>query len=140
MATTREQARTALVEKLETLKAGWTGYDLIIEYPNTVPVNMSEQNKPYLCVSMLFQDGMQIDLSTNPSHRVIGTIVLEAMLKEGSGTRQANELLEYFYPEIHMKDSIPPLRTMAARFASKPAKNGWIAEAAIIPFWYDSLS
>jgi len=34
---------------------------------------------------------------------------------------------------------MPPLRTQAAKFSSKPAKDGWVAQAALIPFWYDSL-
>jgi len=137
--TTREQVRTALVNKIEALKSTFSTYTLLVEYDNLVTVNRATQSNPFLCVTIVYQDGYQIDLAANPSHRVLGTIVIEANVKEGSGTSRANLLLEHFYPSIHMKDNLPPLRTYAAKFASRSAKDGWAVQAALIPFWYDSM-
>lgn len=139
MSNLRESVRVALVAKVEALKATFTAYPLAIEYVNGQAVNTATQSNPYLKVHLTYQDGQQIDLGRNPDYRMIGTIVLEACVKEGTGTRQANELLEHFYPALHMKDTIPPLRTLAARFTSRPARQGWSAEAALIPFWADSI-
>ena len=139
MSNLRELVRTALVAKVETLRASFMAYPLKVEYANGIKVNTALQTNPYLKAWIVYQDGQQVNLALNPDHRLIGTIVLEACVKEGSGTKAANTLLEHFYPAIHMKDTIPPLRTLAARFSSKPASDGWAAEAAIIPFWADSI-
>ena len=139
MSNLRESVRLALVGKVQALAATFTAYPLEVEYANGIKVNTALQKNPYLKAWIVYQDGQQVNLSMTPDHRLIGTIVLEACVKEGSGTKAANALLEHFYPAIHMKDTIPPLRTLAARFSSKPASDGWAAEAAIIPFWADSI-
>ena len=139
MSNLRELVRTALVAKVETLRSSFTSYSLKVEYANGEKVNTALQTTPYLRVWIVYQDGDQINLASAPDYRLIGTIVVEARVKEGNGTKAANELLNHFYPAIHMKDTIPPLRTLAARFSSKPASDGWAAEAAIIPFWADSI-
>ena len=136
---TREQARVALATRVNTLASAWTSYALQVEYDNKLTVNRATQSLPFLCVSMVYVDGEQIALGPNGGNRAIGVIVLEANVKEGSGTAEANALLDYFYPQIHKTDSMPPLRTYVAKFSSKPAKDGWVAQAALIPFWYDSL-
>lgn len=137
--TTREHARQALTAKIVALKATWTEYPLEVEFDNYDTVNQSTQTHPYLCVSMVYQDGFQIALGPAAPSRVLGTIVIEAKVKAGSGTAQANRLLEHFYPGVHMTDTLAPLRTLAARFDSAPPKSGWVAQAALIPFWYDRL-
>lgn len=139
MSNLRELVRTALVAKVETLRASFTAYPLKVEYANGEKVNTALQTTPYLRVWIVYQDGDQINLASAPDYRLIGTIVVEARVKEGNGTKAANELLNHFYPAIHMKDTIPPLRTLAARFSSKPASDGWATEAALIPFWADSI-
>ncbi len=140
MSDIRERARIAVVNKVEALRASFTVYPLTVEYANGNVVNTALQTRPYLRVQIRYQDGQQIGLSLTPGHRLLGTIVVEACVKEGSGTRQANELLAHFYPALHMKDSIPPLRTLASRFAPVPLRDGWTGEAALIPFWVDSLT
>lgn len=139
MIVTLEQARAALTTKIEALKASWTDYPLVVEYYNTNIVNPSNQSKPYLSVNMMLVDGHQTSLGPNSGHRVMGTIKIEARVKEGSGSAQANKLLEFFYPAIHMTDTIPPLRTYAASFSSGQPAQGWVGQAANIPFWYDSI-
>jgi hypothetical protein len=135
---TREQARVALVTAVEALKSTWTAYTLLIEYDNRVVVNRATHSNPFLCVDMVFMDGYQTTLG-NRGYRSLGTVVLEANVKEGSGKKLANELLEHFFPTLQMTDAYPPLRMHAAKFGSRPAREGWVAEAAVIPFWYDTL-
>lgn len=139
MAVTRNDVLEKLRTRVEALKATWVGLPLAIEYDNLASVNTSTQQHPYLCVSMVFLDGFQIDLSASPGHRVLGSIVIESKAKEGSGNKAQNSLLDHFYRGVHMTDTMTPLRTYAARFSSKPAFDGWTTQAAIIPFWYDSL-
>ena len=140
MSNIRELIRIALVTKVESLKATFSSYPLVIEYANGNVVNTALQKNPYLRVWIVYQDGQQIDLSNKPGYRLIGTLVVEACVKAGTGTSAANKLLEHFYPELQMKDTIKPIRTLAARFASKEAgSDGWATEAALIPFWADSI-
>lgn len=135
---TREEARVALVTKVEALKATWTAYTLVVQYDNRLLVDLAKQTNPYLRVSMEYLDGNQIALGPNGGHRLIGAIVVEAWVKEGAGMKQANDLLQHFYPSMHMTDSMFPLRTYAAQFRSGNAVKGWVAEAAIIGFWHDA--
>jgi hypothetical protein len=137
---TREQARVALVTKIEALKATWTAYPLLVEYDNRLTANAATQVNPYLRVSTTYMDGWQIDLAKNPKHRLLGVIVIEALVKEGAGQKLANDLLEHFYPSIHLTDQNPPLRTEAVKFKTAKVINGWVADAAIIPFWFDSMA
>lgn len=139
MSNLREEIRAAVVTKMTALAGTFTAYPLKIEYANGDVVNQATQVNPYLKVHIVYQDGAQIDLARSPGYRLIGTLLVEACVKDGSGTRKANELLNHVYPALHMKDTIPPLRTLAARFVSKPARDGWAAEAALIPFWADSI-
>lgn len=135
---TREQARVALTTKVNALKATWLAYTLIVEYDNRMLVNLATQQNPFLRVGMVYMDGFQIDMSTAPSHRILGTIVVEAFTKEGGGSKMANDLLQHFYPSLHMSDAMPPIRTYAAQFKTGRVFDGWQPEAAIIPFWFDS--
>lgn len=139
MSNLRETIRENFVTKVTALAATFPDYSLKVEFSNGVKVNTALQTDPYLKAWIVYQDGQQVNLSMTPDYRLMGTLVLEACIKEGSGTKAANRLLEHFYPAIHMKDTMAPIRTLAARFSSKPASDGWAAEAAIIPFWADSI-
>ena len=136
---TREDARVALVTAVEALKTTWSAYSLIVEYDNRILVNRSTQSNPFLCVNMKYMGGEQLALGENGGHRLMGVIELEANVKQGQGSKLANDLLQHFYPTLHMTDAFPPIRTYAARFSSKPAKEGWENEVALIPFWFDVL-
>ena len=138
MDTTLEQARTAVITKVEAIKSTWTEYPLVVEYYNTTLVNTATQTKPYLRFNMVLVDGYQTDLGTNPGHRVMGMLAVEAMVKEGTGLAQANKLLEFFYPKLHMTDSMTPVRTYAASFNTVNSVKGWTGQGAYIPFWFDS--
>lgn len=136
---TREQARVALVNAVEALKATWTAYPLLVEYDNRITVNRGTQTNPFLCVSLNYMGGEQLSLGTNPGYRNMGVIALEAHIKEGQGSKLANDLLQHFFPILQMTDAFAPLRTYAGRHTSKPPKDGWDNEIVLIPFWYDTL-
>lgn len=139
MPVTQEQARQAVTLRVMQLHATWTEFPLWVEFQNSKPVNIATQVHPFLRVSLVYQGGEQVDLSDKPAHRASGTLVVEALCKEGEGTAAANRLLAHFYPHLQMTDSMYPVRAHAARFASHPPVLGWFAQAALIPFWYDSI-
>ena len=135
----REEVRKAVVAKITSLQATFTAFPLDVEYPNAKAVNTSTQSKPYLKVTVKYQDGLQTTLGNDPGHRLIGMLVLEARAKEGTGQSVQNDILHHFYKPLQMKDTIPPLRTLAAKFTSGDPFEGWVTETAIIPFWVDSI-
>ena len=132
MIVTREQVRQAITTRVELLKNSFTAHALVIQYDNANPVNKAVQSLPYLGITIVYMDGKQIGLGPTSEHRPMGTIVV-------AGTSRMNNLLEHFYRGLHKTDSIVPVRTYAARFASKRVPvYGWIAQSALIPFWYDT--
>lgn len=139
MIVTREDIRQVVTTRVESLKASFTAYAVQVEYDNANTVNRATQSNPFLSVTFVYMDGYQTALGSNSLSRAIGTIVVEAWDKEGAGTARMNRLLEHFYRPLHMTDSMAPARTFAARFSSKRVPvQGWIAQAALIPFWYDT--
>ena len=140
MLVTLEDARIAITNKILALHSTWSDYPLQIEFQNMAPVNVATQVNPYLRVTILYQDGMQIELAENPGHRKMGTLLIEALCKEGSGTSKANKLIEHFYPSMQMTDSVYPVRLQAARPVAHPPRLGWFAQAVVIPFWFDSIA
>jgi hypothetical protein len=138
MIVTREQVRQAVTTRIQSLRASFTAYDLQVEYDNHNTINRSTQTLPFLAITFVYSDGYQTSLGQNSQHRPLGTIVVEAFDKEGAGTARINALLDHFYRGLHMTDTMPPVRTYAARFSSKLPWQGWVAQAALIPFWYDT--
>jgi hypothetical protein len=132
MIVTPEDIRRAIVEKVEELKLSFD-YPIIVEYDNHQSVN-------HVDLKIVYVDGMQMGLSMiQPGHRVFGSIVVEVMSKAGTGMREANAILYHFYSQMQMTNGMYPVRTYAARLASRPEINGWTGMAAIIPFWADSF-
>lgn len=136
---TMEQARVALVTKIEALKATWLAYPLLVQYDNRESINYSTQVNPFLRVSIEYFNGAQIALGPNGGHRMMGVILLEAWVKVGQGSKLGNDLLTHFYLGVHQTDAMPPLRTKAAEFKTGNTINGWKAQAAIVPFRHDVL-
>lgn len=138
MSVTREQAREAIVTKIKALAGTWSTYTLVVDYDNRNTVNYGTQVNPFLCVEVLFIDGYQANLGPNSSQRILGSLILTARVKAGSGIKQANDLLEHFYPSLHMSDSMNPVRTYASRFIRAKPEKAWAGESVVIPFWYDN--
>lgn len=138
MVVTRDQIREIVTSKVGALRAAFTSYTLIVEYDNVIKVNRSTQTLPFLAVDLVYMDGYQTALGTGNNHRVLGTLIIEANDKVGQGTSRMNALVDHFYRGLAQTDNLFPLRLHAARFTSKQPFNGWVAQAAVIPFWYDS--
>lgn len=139
MIVTREDVRKAITARVELLRASFITYQLVVEYDNQNAVNKAMQSLPYLAITIVYTDGKQVGLGPASEHRPMGTLVVEAWDKDGAGTARMNNLLEHFYRGLHNTDTIVPVRMYAARFASKRVPvYGWIAQSALIPFWYDT--
>lgn len=133
----RETARIALTTAIEARRSTWSAYPLEVELPNQNVIDPATQSNPFLKVMFLYIDAYQANLGPTGFHRAIGHVVLEAWVKEGAGVKLANDLLEHFYPSLHMKDTMPPVRTYAAMFVKAYNKSGYFVTPILIPFWHD---
>jgi hypothetical protein len=132
------QIREDITAAVEAAKVGFTAYPLIIEYDNKIVVDTAAQVNPFLQVRMKLIDGYQMELASNPHHRIIGQIELAAVIKDGKGTAQAYALLDHFYPKLHRK-SLGSVRTLMALPAPTKKHMGWNYYPVLIPLWSDQL-
>lgn len=137
--TTRESFRQAVVTAVEARKALWVGYSLIVEYDNRIIVDTQTQTNPFLCVEIQYLDGEQVDLGGSPNHRVYGSLTVAAAVKEGSGSKLANELLQHFYPALHLT-TIDGARMWGAKPEKTKPHRGWVYHPVSIPFDFDTTA
>lgn len=138
--TTREGFRAAVVAAVETLKTSWVDYTLLVEYDNRIVVDTQTQVNPFLCVHIVYTGGEQASLGqTQTHHRVYGSVIVSAAVKLGSGTKQANDLLEHFIPSLHLT-SIGGARMWGASPEKDKEHRGWIYYPVVIPFDFDELN
>ena len=136
---TREAARQGLTQAVETLVAAYPG-GIDIEYPNQVEIDPAQQTSPFMKMKIVWQDSWQASLGPAKHLRAVGMLVLECWVNAGKGTKPSNDILQYFFPTLHMNDTIPGARTHAAKFLPGTQRAGWDVQAVAIPFWFDDIS
>lgn len=134
-----DSTRQDIYTAVEAAKAGFTEYAVTIEYDNNLVIDASSRELPFLRVRVKFLDGMQVDLSNAPIHRVLGQIHLAAAVKEGAGVSVGYRLLDHFYPQLQRK-SLGAVRTHMAKVTDHVKIEGWVHLPVIIPFWTDKFS
>lgn len=137
--TTRESFRQAVVTAVEARKALWPGFTLVVEYDNRIIVDTQTQTNPFLCVEIQYIDGEQVDLGGNPNHRTYGQLTVAAAVREGGGSKQANELLDHFYPALHLT-TIDGARMWGAKPEKTKPHRGWVYYPVSIPFDFDTTA
>ena len=134
-----ELIRTDIVTAMEAAKVGFSlGYTLLIEYENRIVVDTKTQTKPFLTVEIIVTDGSQMELGNSPRHRILGQIHLCAVVPDGSGSADANKLLDWFIPKLHGK-AFGTVRTHFAVPAKPTPHLGWQYYGVAIPFWSDQV-
>lgn len=133
----RELIRQTLVAAVESAKASFApGYQLLIEYDNRWTIDTQTQTNPYLKIDIKFIDMEQADISNDPTHRILGQLVLGAGVKAGSGSKEANFILDHFFPRLQRK-TFGTVRTHMATVAPDVNHLGWLYCPVIVPFWAD---
>lgn len=135
----RDDVRKKAVQRLQALAASFARFPLVIEYDNRVTVDLTTQQKPYVKFSMVYQDGEQSSLGKGVTRRVMGSMVIAVMSRVGSGVEEGDAVLDHLWRHMSQTDEMLPLRTYAARFSSSPSMLGWVSQAALVPFWYETL-
>lgn len=134
-----ETYRQQLVTAIEVQRALWTDYTLEVEYDNRDNIDLQAQANPFLCAEILFIDGKQADLSSNPVHRVVGMLILTAKTREGMGSAKGYTLLDHFYPSLQHR-VIGNVRLEMASFSRPKLVGGWWGISAILPFHINKFS
>lgn len=132
-----DSIRQGVVTAITQRATLFSTYSLTIEFDNIITVDTKTQTNPFLQVRILMLAGDQIDLSDDPTHRIIGQIHLAAAVKQGDGSKKASELLEFFYPYLQKK-SLGGVRTYMSSFSTPQTLHGWVYTPVLIPFWYDT--
>jgi hypothetical protein len=133
---TLDTYRAQLAAAVTQAAQEWTEYDVAVEYENRFIVDPEQQQKPFLCVELKFNDGKQADLSAKPRHRLVGFVILTVKVREGEGTAAAMRLLEHFYPRLQHR-KIGDMHIEFAKVVTPPARSGWYGLSAMLPFRVD---
>lgn len=136
---TREGVRIGLTEAVAALAAAYPT-SLNVEYPNQVELDPASQTAPFLKMKIIYQDSWQASLGPSKHLRAIGMLVLECWVNPGKGTKPANDMIQHFYPTLHMSDNIAGVRTYGAKFMPNFQRAGWDVHPLGIPFWFDEVN
>lgn len=132
----QEQARVAIMTVLEQIQLEHTAYPLHIEIDNTSSVDQALQDDPYLHIELDFlPGGGQIELGQNPLVQQVGQILLAAVVKEGTGTSRARQLLDFVTPYFDMVN-LSGLKTDAVQAHRAKNKDGKVYFPALVDFDY----
>lgn len=130
-----ESIRTSLIAAVESAKPAFSdGYTLLIQYDNLLTIDTKTQQNPYLKVEIDILDGRQKNLSSKPTQKISGMLIMAAVVKVGSGMMKANKLRDYFGKEL-MRKNFSGVRTEMSTFTRDYEKDGWLYAPVVIPFW-----
>jgi hypothetical protein len=135
----REQVRIDVATVVQAIVTAWTDYPLVVEMDNQEAVDQSVQTNPYLQVQIMHLDADQADMSSNPFVKHNGQILFAVVSKAGTGTTDANKLLDFIRPYFSLKN-IGITHCKAFEDNSGKPHNGWWYSPAIVNFWYHKVT
>lgn len=136
---TREGVRAGFTQAIEALRLAYPT-PLNVEYPNQVELDPAAQTDPFMKVRIVYNDSYQASLGPRKHLRAVGMLLLECWVNPGKGTKLANDMVQHFYPSLHMSDSIAGVRTLAVKFLPNQTRAGWDVQPIGIPFWFDEVA
>ena len=107
-----------------------------MQYDNLYSIDTKTQELPYLKVEIDVLDGYQKNLSSKPTQKLSGTLVMAAVVKAGSGMSKANKLRDYFAAQL-MRRNFAGVRTHMSTYTRAYELDGWLYNPVVIPFWAD---
>lgn len=133
----QSQARQAIMAVVDQIVADHLAYPLVVETTNRAIVDMSKQTNPFLQVSIQHLDAEQAELGQNPIIKNICQISLAAVVKDGAGVADAEDLLDFVLPYFSTQALGVLQLQAAARVRGRPHLGLWY-QPAIVPFYYFS--
>lgn len=114
-----------------------TAYPLVVETDNRDVVDQAFQVNPYLAISIKPLRGEQAEIGVAPLSKMEGQIQISAVVKDGSGTADAEDLLDFVLPYFHLQN-LATVQCQAAFPTGGREVKGWWYESAIVPYYYFS--
>ena len=132
-------ARQEIAQAIETARAAWTPYNLVVEQENRDIVDQVTQSNPYVGVDVVFYDGQQMDLGPAPLQGIYGQIFLAVCTQEGKGTSGVTPLMDYMNKALSRK-AFALVKTGVPKPQPYVIKKGWYCQISLINFWYHELA
>jgi len=129
----QEAARQEIATIIAAMVAAHTDYPLVVETNNRDPVDQTTQTDPYFKVQIKWLGGEQKDLGPAPMVGQYGQILLAACVKEGSGEKAANVLMDFCAPYFERK-ALALLQTDMYLPMSDPILLGWYYVTGLVNF------
>jgi len=130
-----EAARLAIVTQFDAALAAYPPPVPIAQYENRNMVDTTLQQDPFVELDIKNISGRQLDLSNKPMTEQRGQIWITAFAKEGTGSRAAGLILDYFLPWFELKE-LGIVRTHSAFYFNAKPVNGWQPYPLLVPFWW----
>jgi hypothetical protein len=137
VALTRSQLRQTVMTVVNKIVADHTSYPLKVETANRDPIDHATQSGPYLQVVVAPMHGEQAELGRNAAVKYEGQILISAVVKDGAGTVDAEELIDFVLPYFS-EQTLGVLQCQAAYPAGGRAHGGLWYESLIVPYFYFS--
>jgi hypothetical protein len=134
---TLTQLHQAIMGVVEQIQVDHALYALAVEPENRSVVDQATQQNPYLQVTIEVLDGEQAELGSKAAVKRWGQILLAAVVKDGTGTLAAKELLDFVMPYFSQQ-GFGALTCQAAVPVKGRENRGLWYQPAIIPFFYFS--
>lgn len=133
--TTYVEARDELVTLINS-KFSTDHPTLAVFYENTKKVDTNTVGDQFVKVTIDMVGAKQTTIEMSPRRRVLGTVTLEFIYKEGMGTRYALTMFDYVESLLSMK-SLTGVSTRAASPGADWSKEGWAGFRITVPFFFD---
>lgn len=135
-----EQQDKDIRTEIERARLAWDaaakGYSWPVEYGNRSTVDLASLIGPYVMADIVWGKSQQMDLGANPLVADYGAIIVAAGVKEGLGTLQVRQILDYLRPYLQLRNPLGTVRTHQAFIGAKPVvKEGFYYLTMTVPFW-----
>lgn len=129
-------ARTAIVSYLSPALA--LAYPAMpVFYENTTKIDLTKAADLFLIVDISFDAAKQVTIEASPVTRVLGSIVLRVVVKEGKGTVQSLTLFDYL-TDLMKHKNLGGLTLKTPKPGKKATPAGWASYDLFVPFQFDS--
>lgn len=136
---TIEAARVEIATIAATLVAAHSVYPLVVEYDNRLVVDQVAQETPYLQLQMKYLSGMQMDMAAKPIVGQFGQLLLAVVVKAGTGTKAANDLMDFVVPYFELQ-KLTLLQLKEFQPTAAITLNGWYYVTGFINFQFYRIS
>lgn len=137
---TYDEARQSLVGYFNAeFSAAFPGVPVEYDNRNLVDLEAQAAIGPFLELAVLFDDSTQASFGAPVLERTTGMMQVIVHAPVGSGSANANEILEWVKRRMRRLNLPSGVQTSGARRSSAGEIPGFSSEALLVGFWYDDF-